>query len=189
MMRRSAILIVLFVVPNLAGSSTIDPMLSTGRAADPTAKTLSEIRASEKRQIPLEVLLKTATHFHAGDPVVVTVIVSNLFDAPLLMNTRMLVNQPRLQGELAFRITDPSGKRVNIQRLITPISIRDQDFVVLGRGESMQRTIDLADLYGIHRKGAYTLRAYYHNDVDHTSDSQKVWRGVVWSDPVEIELN
>ena len=81
----------------------------------------------------------------------------------------------------------PDGKRVEIQRLITPLSVRDQDFVLLERGQSMQRSVDLADLYGISRKGLYKVQVSYHNEVDHIG-SQHAWKGVVWSEPVEITL-
>ena len=189
MMRRSTLLFTFLVLPSLAGSAAIDPLLSTGRTPDPTAKTLSEIRAAEKRLIPLEVLLKSAPRHPAGGSVEVTVIISNLFDAPLLMNSRMLVNHPRLQGEIAFRVIGPDGQMVEFQRLITPLSLRDEDFVLLSRGESMQRTVDLADLFGIHRKGIYKVQACYHNDVDHSVQAQRAWKGVVWSDPIDIELN
>jgi len=173
--------------PAAAGSNTVDPYLSTGRHADPTAKTLSEIRASEKRRIPLEVLIKSATSYALSDPVEVTIIVTNLFDAPLMMNSRMLVNHARLPGEIAFRIQGPDGKNVNIQRLITPLSVRDQDFITLERGQSMQRTVDLSDLYGLTRKGDYKVQAAYHNEIDHVGELH-AWKGVVWSEPVDIQL-
>jgi len=186
---RRAFLICFFVIPNLHGQEAVDAMLSSGRQADPTAKTLSELRAAERRRIPLEVFLKSSAQYSAGGPIVVTVIITNLFDNPLLMNSRMLVNHPLLQGELSFRIMDPSGQKVEIQRLITPLSIRDEDFVTLTRGQSMQRTVDLADLFGLIRKGVYKMQVSYHNEVDHTGSSQRVWKGIVWSEPVEIQLD
>ncbi len=164
-----------------------EAVLSSGRQADPTAKTLSDIRAAEQRRIPLEVLLKTSNHYDAAGPVEVTIIITNLFDAPLVMNSRMLVNHPLLQGELSFRIIGPDGKKIDIQRLITPLSIRDHDFVTLARGQSMQRDVDLADLFGISRKGLYKVRVCYHNDVDYVGN-RHAWKGVVWSEPVDITL-
>ena len=95
---RKIFVLALLTLPVIARSETVDPWLSTGRQADPTAKTLSEIRASEKRRIPLEVLLKASENYSVGDAVNVTIIVTNLFDTPLLMNSRMLVNHPLLQG-------------------------------------------------------------------------------------------
>ena len=172
-----------------SGFSTTDPAVSAGRQADPAAKTLSEIRAAERRRIPLEVQLKSAERYPAGGPVGVTIIVTNLFDAPLILNRRMLVNHPLLQGEVSFRIIGPDGKRIHIQRLITPLSLRDQDFVTLYRGQSMQREIDLTDLFGITRKGSYKIQVSYHNEIDHVREAQHVWKGVVWSDPVVLILN
>ena len=140
-------------LPVLAASESVDPWISTGRQPDPTAKTLSDLRAAEKRRIPIDVQLKSSDSYPAGGSVDVTVIITNLFDKPLVMNSRMLVNHPLLQGELSFRIVDSHGKKVEIQRLITPLSVRDRDFVTLSRGESMQRSVDLADLFGMTRKG------------------------------------
>jgi len=165
-----------------------DAMVSQGRQADPTAKTLSELHAAELRQIPLEVMLKSADHFSVGKPVMMTVVITNLFDNPLLMNSRMLVNHPLLQGEISFRILGPDHHKVEIVRLITPLSVRDNDFVILERGQSMQRSVDLSDLFTLTQKGTYKVQVSYHNEVDRVVGSQRAWKGIVWSDPLEIEL-
>jgi hypothetical protein len=183
-----ALFIVLFALSRASGSATADPWLSTGRQADPTAKTLSDIRAAERRRIPLEVMLRASDRYPTGGPVDVTIVVTNLFDAPLIMNSRMLVNHPLLQGEISFRIIAPNGKVVNIRRLITPLSLRDQDFVTLSRGESMQREVDLTDLYGITQRGIYKIQACYHNEIDHVGEGRHSWKGAVWSEPTEIRL-
>ena len=90
---------------------------------------------------------------------------------------------------MSFRITDPAGHRVEIKRLVTPLSLRDQDFVTLTRGGSMQRTVDLEDLFGIDARGTYNVQVSYHNEIDHTVENQKAWKGLVWSDPIEIRLD
>jgi hypothetical protein len=189
MVWRKAFLVVFLSIPNVLGTAAVDPMLSSGRAPDSTAKVVAEIRDAERRRIPLEVVIKASEHYSVGGPVEVTVIVTNLFDTPLLMNSRMLVNHARLQGEVSFHITDPSGKRVDIKRYVTPLSIRDNDFVLLNRGESIQRTVDLADLYGINVKGTYKIQASYHNEVDHSNPSGHAWKGYVISEPIELTLN
>jgi hypothetical protein len=187
---RRVLVIVLLSIPQASQSASgVDPMLSTGRSPDPTAKTVADIHAAELRRIPLEVYIKASESYTAGGPVEVTIIVTNLFDKPLLMNSRMLVNHPRLEGEISFRITGPSSQAEEIKRLVTPLSMRDQDFVTLNRGESMQRTVDLSDLFGISQKGAYSIQVSYHNEVDYTVQSHKAWKGLVWSDPVNIKLN
>jgi hypothetical protein len=178
----------LLVLPGPGVGVTADPWLSAGRQPDPMAKTLSEIRQSERRKIPIEVFLKAAEEFKVGDPVEVTVIVTNLFDPTLLMNRRMLVNHPRLQGEIAFRIQGPDGKPCEIKRLITPLAMRDEDFVQLRRGQSIQRTVDLADLFGLRDSGTYNVRVSYRNEVDQTMEGLRAWKGIAWSDPVELRL-
>ena len=184
------VLFLLFsMVARQAVSLEADSWVSSGRQPDPTAKTISEIRAAEKRRIPIEVQLKTARSYPSGGPVEVTIMITNLFDAPLLMNSRMLVNHPLLQGEVSFRIIGPDGKRVEIKRLITPLSVREGDFVTLERGQSFQRAVDLLDLFGIAKKGVYKAQVSYHNDIDSLSGTLHAWKGVVWSDPVEIRLD
>ncbi len=189
MVLRRAFLILFLSITKASAQAAVDPLLSTGRAPDPTAKTLSEIREAESRRIPLEVLLKTSANYPAGGPVEVTIIVTNLFDEPLLMNSRMLVNHPRLEGELSFHIVDPSGHRIQFKRFVTPLSLRDDDFVLLTRGESIQRTVDLADLFGITQKGVYKIQASYHNEVDHSGQTGHAWKGVVISEPIELKLD
>lgn len=182
-------LLVLLSALAMPSQSTIaDPMISTGRAADPGAKTLAELRAAERRRIPLEVYLKASPRSRAGDSVEVTIIVTNLFPNALLFNSRMLVNHPRLQGEIAFKILDAAGNPLEIQTLVTPLTIRQDDFVMLSRGESVQRTVDLADIFGMRQRGSYKVQAYYHNDVDYVAEGTRAWKGRVWSEAIDIEL-
>src|SRR5436190_22453780 len=104
--------------------------LSTGRAPDPTAKSISDIRAAERRRIPLEVALRAATDYSRKQPINVTIMVTNLFDEPLLLNRRMLVNHPRLEGEVSFRVVGPDGKALALQKPVTPLAVHDEDFML-----------------------------------------------------------
>ena len=115
-------------------------------------------------------------------------IVTNLFDRPLLLNRRLLVNHPKLPGELAFRISGQDGSRYQIRRLVTPMKLTDDDFVLLPKGQSIQRTMDLTDLYGLEKKGTYKLQAYYYNNVDHSAGTRRAWKGLAASEPTEITL-
>lgn len=162
---------------------------SQGRQDDGTSKTVSEIYEAQRRQVPIEVELSSSSEYPAGSPVSVTVMVTNLFDTPLLINRRMLINHPRLEGEVSFKILGPDGKTCEIQRLVTPMTLSDDDFVMLQRGQSIQRTVDLSDFYAMKYRGNYTVRAYYHNDQDHPEGSVRAWKGVVASDPVDIKLD
>src|SRR5258705_9495988 len=99
---KSFLFVLLLSSRTLFAAAVADPYLSSGRQADPTAKALSEIRAAEKRRIPMDVTLKAFAEYPVGQPVLVSVMITNLFDAPLLLNSRMLVNHPKLQGELSF---------------------------------------------------------------------------------------
>lgn len=168
--------------------ANIDDFRSEGRTKDPTSKVLKELRQEERRRIPVDVALQASNEYNASGPVVVTLIVTNLFDKPLLMNRRMLVNHPRLQGEVSFHIVGPDGKRCELTRLVTPMDLREDDFITLKRGMSIQRSVDLADLYRLGKKGIYKVIAVYHNDIDQANRNLLVWKGVATSAPVEINL-
>jgi hypothetical protein len=164
-------------------------MLSTGRAPDPTNKTVAELRDAERRLIPLDVNLQASEEYSLSQPIEVTVSLTNLFDAPILLNRRMLVNHPLMPGEVYFRIEGPDGKFLKIQHLATPFPVRDDDFVVLARGHSVQRSINLADLYPLKKKGLYNIRVYYHNEVDKPLGAQRAWHGAIVSTPIQIKVN
>jgi hypothetical protein len=163
-------------------------MVSRGRAPDSTTTILSEMRDSERRRIPLEVALKARTHYPLGDPIPVTITITNLFDPPLLLNGRLLVNHRRLPGEVSFSITDPDGKRCDFQRLVSPMAVTNEEFVLLARGMSIQRTVDLADFFAMRKKGVYKVQAYYHNEMDLIVNGSRAWMGQVVSDVNEVSL-
>jgi len=165
-----------------------DSYVSTGRAPDNTQKAVAEIRQAERRRIPIEVALQTAAAYKQGAPVEITVRVTNLFTAPLVMNRRMLVNHPRLEGEIAFKIIGPDGKARPFQRLITPMAIHDDDFVLLPRGQSIQRTVDLGDLYDLKEKGAYQIQVLYRNDLDQPLGTLRAWKGAVASEASSLRI-
>lgn len=179
---------VLALLVQRSAPSFCEAMASAGRAADPMAKTLAEFREADKRLIPVALELKVETAYASGDSIPVTVILSNLFEKPLAVNKRLLVNHPRLTGELFFSIKGPDGKKYEIQRLVTPMSVHADDFAVLTRGQSVQRTVDLADLYALSKKGTYSIAVTYHNEVDQNVGNKRVWRGLITSEPTEISI-
>jgi len=180
------------VMTPFLGAQTVfpsrDPWLSQGRKADSQTKILSEIRESDRRKIPLEVAVKARSEYARGETIQVTITVTNLFDQPVLLNTRMLVNHLLLPGEVAFRIIGPDGKKCEIQRLVTPLTVSADDFVIVPRGMSVQRSIDLADLYPITKKGVYQVQAIYHNELDGIQASYRAWRGQAESETIELTL-
>lgn len=165
-----------------------DVMLSQGRAPDSTRKIMTELREAEQRKVPLEVAIKARARYGVNESVPVTITVTNLFDPPLLLNSRMLVNHRLLAGEIAFLITDPAGKRCEFQRLVSPRPVADEDFVLLARGMSIQRTVDLADYFNLSRKGTYKVQALYRNQYDQMMNGTRAWLGIVPSDVTEIEI-
>ena len=162
--------------------------ISQGRTADPTAKVLSEIREAERRRIPIDAAIKARSRYQLSEPLAVTITVTNLFDAPLLVNSRLLVNHRLLPGELSFSVVDPEGKRCEFQRLVSPFSLADDDFLLLARGMSVQRTVDLADFFTMRKKGIYKVQVSYRNSIDQIVNGHHSWMGSASSDVTEIEL-
>jgi hypothetical protein len=180
------ILNLLFSAPLCALEDTA--FISRGRQPDSTAKILAEIREAEQRKIPLEAALKVRNHYAAGRPVDITITVTNLFDTPQLLNCRMLVNHKRLPGEISFTVTGPDGKRRDFQRLVSALELRDQDFQLLARGMCIQRSVDLADFFDMHKKGTYKVQVFYRNNIDQIVGGKHAWMGIVSSEVTDVEL-
>jgi hypothetical protein len=187
-MRSISFLAIIFLGVAPSAQAMEDAFISHGRMPDSTQKIISEIREDDKRSIPLEVAIKSRSTYSNSGPIGVTVTVTNLFEPPLLLNSRLLVNHRLLPGELSFLIIDPNGKRCEIQRLVSPIDLRDEDFVLLERGMSIQRTVDLADFYQMHKKGTYKIRVYYHNSDERIVNNQHAWMGTLVSEPTDLTL-
>ncbi len=147
--------LILLIVGGLLASpawAVDDIFISHGRSPDSTAKVLSEIHEADQRRIPIEAAIKARSQYKIGNPIPLTVTISNLFDPPLLINGRLLVNHRLLPGELSFSIVDPQGKKCEFNRLISPMDLKSEDFVLLSRGMSVQRTVDLADFFRMEKK-------------------------------------
>ena len=187
-MKRSA-WIGLAVLLAVSGARAMDDvMLSQGRAPDSSAKIMSELRDSERRKIPLEVAITARAHYPLNDAVPITITVTNLFDPPLLLNNRMLVNHRLLPGEISFIVVDPHGKRCDFQRLVSPGAVTNDDFLLLARGMSMQRTVDLADYFSLSTKGVYKVQAFYRNESGQLINGTRAWLGIAPSEVTEIEI-
>jgi hypothetical protein len=186
-MKNRALILIFMAIPALG--AVREPRMSMGRQPDSTEKRVAEIREGERRLIPLDVSVLAEQAYRLKDPIEVTILVTNLFDNPLVLNQRMLVNHPLLKGEVHFKITGPDGRTAELKRLVTPMSVRDEDFVVVKKGHSIQRTVDLSDLYTLGQKGVYRVQAAYHNDVDQPLGSMHAWKGLVQSEPFEIRIN
>ncbi len=152
-----------------------------------SAWTGEDLSGSVKVDRP-EITLRTAEDYFAGGPVEVTVMLENVSFTPLLLNTRFQVNHPNLKGDVYFDIKGPKGTKIQFQRLVTPRDTNDDQFQLVPRGRSIERTIDLADFYGLTEKGEYEVRVIYRNMEHRILEGNAAWMGVVVSDASRIRI-
>jgi hypothetical protein len=138
---------------------------------------------------PITVTLRAARDYGRHDPVDVTVMITNFSRKSVLLNERLLVNHPVREGEIVFSIQGPDGKPYGLQRIISPRPLKVSDFAVLPPNQSVERTIDIGDMYGLRKKGLYKVRVAYRNIFEGPQSAYRAWRGVVWSDPIELKVN
>lgn len=136
----------------------------------------------------LIVYLKAKDHYSAWSPVIVTVMLSNQTNSPLLINSRMRTNRYPLDGELSFIIKGPNDKEFKLQKGVTPRDLLDGELSTLTVGETTEQAVDLTALYGVSKRGHYRIQVLYYNRFDLEKDGMKTWRGVIASEPVEITL-
>jgi hypothetical protein len=155
----------------------------------------TDIRPGTSRRKTLmqavSVTVKTSDHYAAGRPVPVTVQITNESKRPVLLNKRLLVNHEISDGELFFVVESEQGNdyRHGFQALVTPRDLDDEDFVAVSPGDSISKTVDLADRYALKEKGFYTLTVTYRNEHEWSKDGLRAWKGSVRSNPARIRVN
>jgi hypothetical protein len=140
------------------------------------------------RAARLVVSLKSKARYDKR-PVVVTVMLSNQSQEPLLINKRMRFNHYPLDGEIAFVIEGPGGKPFPLLKVVSPREVNDVDLEVLKVGETMEQMADLTDMYGIRKSGKYKVQAIYYNQLDRERAGLHTWRGSLASDKTEFILD
>jgi hypothetical protein len=136
----------------------------------------------------LVVLLKSRYRYSGWHPIRVTVMVENQGMEPVLINGRMQFNQYPKPGEVSFIIEGPHGDYMPIRKAIDPGSLADDDIAVLRPGESVEREVDLRDMYGIRHSGPYRIQAIYYNGAYDERDGLTMWRGAIASEPTQITV-
>jgi hypothetical protein len=139
------------------------------------------------RSARLVVSLKARAHY-SSKPVIVTVMLSNQSQEPLLINNRMLFNQYPRAGEIAFQIEGPHKAPYPLTKAVMPRDILDTDLTVLPPGQTMEQSADLTDMYALHKRGPYKVQVIYYNNIALEKDGLSTWRGTIASEPVELVL-
>ncbi len=140
------------------------------------------------REARLVVSLKNKAAYKAGEAVIVTVMLSNQSQVPILINGRMLFNRYPNPGEISFNIEGPKKQTYPLLKIISPQEITPTDLIVLQPGETLEREVDLSLMYGVRYRGRYRIQVLYYNSIDLEKDKLRTWRGSLASDPTDIYL-
>ncbi len=136
----------------------------------------------------LSVRIRASDHLPAGSSVEVTVLVTNTGNTPVLVNRRLLVNHEISEGEIFFRIESSTNKSFSFQALVTPRDLDDNDFQVLKIGETISKTVDLADRYAVKEPGQYKIAVVYRNTYHRSKAGLNAWIGSISSPPITVVL-
>lgn len=150
-------------------------MVASGYAASPFYK--------PNREAHLVVSLKSKSTYTAGDPIPVTVMLSNQSQDPILINARLLFNRYPQPGEISFTIEGPKKQIYPLLKIVTPQDVSGTDLLILQPGQTMERQVDLSLMYGVRHKGSYRVQTIYYNAVDLEKDQLRTWRGSLASEP------
>ena len=124
------------------------------------------------------------------EPVLATVSLQNQGESPLLVNSRLLMNEPfslETHHEISFEIAGPPGYEHASTFLINAGRPERKDFRLLKPGEAFSRTFMITDYYSLHMPGIYQLRATYVNANSLTAFGQPAWMGRINSNWVKLE--
>jgi len=123
-----------------------------------------------------------------GDAITCGVVLVNPNDAPMQLNTRLAVGLGADPfQEITFIVLDPTGNCVcpSGSRVFN-LAPSDTDVETLLPGEVAVGFVDLGGLYAFEQPGIYVVHAVYSSSL--TVDETDVWRGVVVSPPMLVEV-
>lgn len=140
---------------------------------------------------PIQLTLTTdRDRYLQGEPITVTLLLTNTGSDELLVNTRMAHNRldaPTPFRDVTFAIVSPTGTRVTTQARIDVGFPADGDFMVLAHGDSVERVYSqISGLYAIQTPGVYSIQAIYQNQEDPTFGT--AWKGEVSSNVATFTL-
>jgi predicted small secreted protein len=140
---------------------------------------------------PIQLSLTTDRQtYHLGEPIALTLLLTNTGTDELLVNARMAHNRfdaPAPLRDVTLVITGPSGTRVTTDARIDVGLPVDGDFMSMDPGDSVERTYgELNRLYPIETLGAYSIQAIYQNWDDPSFGV--AWKGEVGSNVATFTL-
>ena len=138
----------------------------------------------------LKIALKISEiSYTLGEPVVVSVTLTNLSREIIIINKRMGINPgDMVEGtwEIKFDISFPPGERNIIGTLINRGKPQRNDFTELSPGENINRDYILTNYYWIQLPGKYSVQTTYHNSSYGSMFDLQAWVGEITSNKVHF---
>lgn len=146
---------------------------------------------------PLDLTLSfDKTAYQKNESIVATIVLKNIGDENLLVNTYLAVNFSHIPSPMrgiAFTIFDPKGNSYIPDGFINSLAPRVKDFIVLEPDQLVAINYDLLNyMYDFSISGAYRIIANYQNKIDprtlDPNDNRTAWKGEVNSSEVIITI-
>ena len=128
--------------------------------------------------------------YQSGDAIPVMLVLTNLGHENLLVNSRMAPNHPHApdsQRDIVFVITSPSGQKMQLNKFINMRAPKEDDFIILAAGETVERSINLEQIFSFVETGEYSIQAIYQNKADPGTD-ESAWKGEISSEKVTFTV-
>lgn len=126
-----------------------------------------------------------------NQPFMVKVILSNNSQEAIIVNNRMALGlEQQLSRELYPKLVH-AGSSEPVERKYVKTN-RDKadlsDYVSLAPGERIEKTVDIFSQYPVVEEGRAELILFYQADESYSNAPEDVFRGIVSSNMLEIEL-
>jgi hypothetical protein len=170
----SILVVIIMTSCNTNGESTNAPTVTQG---------------SQTSMLELTIQMDRDVH-SLSDNIQVKMKLKNIGDEILIINGRMAPNfssAPDLVRDIVFVITSPSGKDIQPAKYIGARPPKDDDFVELEAGGSIEKSFELGLIYNFTEIGQYSIRAIYQNVVDPESWGE-AWKGEIRSNIITFGL-
>lgn len=150
--------------------------------------TSASSQASRPQELRLRISFEKST-YSADQPIVCRVLVENVSDSHVSLNSRMLVNVSTGPHELTFRILGPDKKTVPFTSKIRASFAGDQ-FTLLLPGQVAGVLYDLTKDHELSQRGSYTVQAFYenHSDAPASMNFPATWKGTLESNRASFTL-
>ena len=94
---------------------------------------------------------------------------------------------PDPQRDIVFVITAPSGLEMQLNKFINVRTPKEDDFMVLAAGETVERTIYLEQILNFVETGEYSIQAIYQSAAD-PGTGESAWNGQISSEKVTFTV-